>query len=608
MDEDEAIENMQLLTADLLDERSRTRGGFRPSAPGDQPITQSAAQRKEQADPRRAQLETKKDGRKPTARVKAAEEAKKKAEAEKEVAEALRREEAERRQASKREEAEARVARDERKKAEADAKAARHEARRQAEAEKEANSAAEQEMYRTRDLEARQRIAELEEANRLIETIEDNATRRIAELEQTARRAQRETEKAHKAAEEARKEIELLKAQPPVESPAKYGNPYREDVRNPVRTRQLSPVPWDMDTNEDDPMQGGLERPAGMSTEDKRTKKIADNIRKIHPELADYSDEFLSVQSVAELKKMTREAANAETAKPGKRLEIRHQHNYAKARANPVTVSEGQDNRSSILHEARYLPGAAVKGQEHWLNARKIWGPQGVDAICNYDLTALGMAGCITAKGMEALHNPGSEDISLKMFSVTNAINAKAGVRTILSAGEDRFETQESWKEVSDMNELRTAFRNMKHANFMVRPWDYSLVVLEAWLNPTFWLNEELKAYKKASLIGDFIDHVLTQNASNWVQEEPYLDLAGIQTQWNSWWGVRKTCATKESKEKPEEKSKGKTGHDNKFQKSGNRGGSGGARGGGGRGGGGNRCGRSSGGGGASRRPSSACG
>ena len=74
-----------------------------------------------------------------------------------------------------------------------------------------------------------------------------------------------------------------------------------------------------------------------MGREDTRTKKIADNIRKIHRELADYSDEFLSSPSVAELKKATRDKVNAEAAKPGKRLETRHQQNYAKARSSPVT-------------------------------------------------------------------------------------------------------------------------------------------------------------------------------------------------------------------------------------------------------------------------------
>ena len=46
-------------------------------------------------------------------------------------------------------------------------------------------------------------------------------------------------------------------------------------------------------------------------------------------------------------------------------------------------------------------------------SSRKVWGQDGVDPICNYDLTMVGIAGTVTAKGMDALHNPGNEDISL---------------------------------------------------------------------------------------------------------------------------------------------------------------------------------------------------
>ena len=144
-----------------------------------------------------------------------------------------------------------------------------------------------------------------------------------------------------------------------------------------------------------------LEQPPGMGTEDIRIRRIADNIRKIHPKLADYSDEFLASQSVAELKKATRDLNTAEAAKPGKRLEMRHRQNFAKARANPTVIPEGLDNRSSILHGACFLPGAAAKGADIWLQAQKVWGPQGVEPICNYDMTIMGLAGCITAKHRE---------------------------------------------------------------------------------------------------------------------------------------------------------------------------------------------------------------
>ena len=88
----------------------------------------------------------------------------------------------------------------------------------------------------------------------------------------------------------------------------------------------------------------------------------------------------------------------------------------------------------------------------------------------------------------------------------------------------------------------------MKRATLMIRPWDYSLEVLAAWLNPTTWLNDELKQFKRAALVGDFIDHILGLNAANWVQETPYLEIGDIQTLWTSWWGVRKACVARDPK------------------------------------------------------------
>ena len=127
--------------------------------------------------------------------------------------------------------------------------------------------------------------------------------------------------------------------------------------------------------------------------------------------------------------------------KPRKKLESKHHGNFAKAKAHPVKIEEGWDNESDTLHDARFLPGAEAPGHQIWLQARRVWGQDGVDPICNYDLTLVGIAGTISAKGMDALHNPGNEEISVKMFTVTNVINARSGVRAILATGEDRFET-----------------------------------------------------------------------------------------------------------------------------------------------------------------------
>ena len=275
-------------------------------------------------------------------------------------------------------------------------------------------------------------------------------------------------------------------------------------------------------------------------------KMLADKVRKILPEYADWPDDWLASQPLDVIMRAKRETANADPVKPGKKLEAKHHANYAKAKANPILVKGGLDNRSDILHDSRFLPGAAAPGHQLWLQARRVWGQDGVDPICNYDLTMVGIAGTITAKGLDALHNPGNEDISIKMFTVSNVVNARSGVRAVLATGEDSFETFDTWKEMIDINELRDAFRKLMRVAQMIRPWDYSFMVIESWLNPTFWLSDELKGFKRASLVGDFIDHIMQRNASNWVQEIPFMDSHQIQTQWNAWWGSRRSIAPKD--------------------------------------------------------------
>ena len=198
-------------------------------------------------------------------------------------------------------------------------------------------------------------------------------------------------------------------------------------------------------------------------------------------------------------------------------------------------------------------------------------------------MTALGMAGCVTAKGIDAIHNPGTDDISIKMFAVANVMHARMGARTITATGADQFETQDSWKELADIQELKNAFRNLRKAVTMIRPWDYSVEVLETWLFSNIWFQEELKGVKKAALVSDFIDYVLHENARNWAQEAAYLSAAEIQTHWLSFWCSRKSSAPRYPQEGDGKENKfprGKGDRDNKPQRGGGRGGGRGGRGG----------------------------
>jgi hypothetical protein len=56
-------------------------------------------------------------------------------------------------------------------------------------------------------------------------------------------------------------------------------------------------------------------------------------------------------------------------------------------------VKSGPDNRWTILHPARFLPGAACSAAKLWLAAREVIGLTGPPPLGNYDLASVGLGG-----------------------------------------------------------------------------------------------------------------------------------------------------------------------------------------------------------------------
>ncbi len=89
-------------------------------------------------------------------------------------------------------------------------------------------------------------------------------------------------------------------------------------------------------------------------------------------------------------------------------------------RLHPVQVPAGLDDRSGILHEARLYGGAVCPLQQYWLDAREKHGLNGITPLASYDFETVGIAGCITSKGLYDMHNPANPNQKLKHFSSTN--------------------------------------------------------------------------------------------------------------------------------------------------------------------------------------------
>ena len=272
----------------------------------------------------------------------------------------------------------------------------------------------------------------------------------------------------------------------------------------------------------------------------------ASHIRQLVPQLAHMTDEYLVSQPIDALYRLCREEKQAEASKAAKGTEVRLHHNFKKATDNPIYL-EGYDNRANMLHPARFLPGAGVPVQNLWLNARRLWGQDGVDAIGNYDLEALGCSGCVTSRGWELLHKPGSPELSLKMFTVTNMGHMASGGKTISLVGEDGITVHENLKDFTDMAEFKLAVQNLKVAAQLATPWNFSFAVVDGFLQANDYMEGKLDGLKKATVLTGFFDHVIQTNAAAWVQEAPFLDSAKLMAVWNSWWGSRKSKLKAES-------------------------------------------------------------
>jgi len=282
-------------------------------------------------------------------------------------------------------------------------------------------------------------------------------------------------------------------------------------------------------------------------TEDQRSA-AAEYIRKKCPTVADMPDAYLAGQNIdAVVRAIKQEEAN-EAATGSKNLEMKMHTNFKKAVESPVMVCAGMDNRADTLHPGRYIAAAGITVQQHWREGRKNWGPMGVPTISNYDMEAVGASGCITAKGWDALHHPGSPDICLKYFSVANVGQAASGARMVQLLGEEGISVSDNMKEVADMGELKLALRNLLRASRQAAYWNYSFEVLEGFLVAQDYLEKELSNIpKKAAIISNFVDHVLKTNAARYVQEAEFLDATRLASTWTAWWGARKTSSSHSS-------------------------------------------------------------
>jgi len=232
--------------------------------------------------------------------------------------------------------------------------------------------------------------------------------------------------------------------------------------------------------------------------------------------------------------------------------------NAKKVAANPVKLGNIEDDRKSKLHPGRFLGGAVCKLTDLWMAGKAVHGERGPLALGSYDLDSVGCGGCVTAKGWEALHNPGSQELKLKMFHLPNVGNTSYTAKRLNFDSGEELSLGESLKEILDMDSYRMALNTAREAVHSAQPWNRSISALIGFMMNSNFCYDDLKGNpKRASILSDFTDYVFGRNALNWENNAPFLTAEQLAHVWSQWRGKRAALFAASFQEK--QKSKPKT-------------------------------------------------
>jgi hypothetical protein len=234
--------------------------------------------------------------------------------------------------------------------------------------------------------------------------------------------------------------------------------------------------------------------------------------------LADKSDDFIRSHSVTELIRLDDKLGGGK-GKGHRKLTERMARNLEKIKRIPMKVEAGFDNRSTILHKARFLPGATGLETEVWTEARDVLGLTGIEPVSKYDFTGTGLVGKINSSLVARLHIPGEKDISIKMFS-NAAIDAARGSST---------------RDFESYHDLRIGLATLRLATHQIFWLDFSVERLDYFLNSVKF-GENAFGYRpdqtQLNFVTDFIDQIIHINSECWDDQQPYMDNPAIRGKW----------------------------------------------------------------------------
>jgi hypothetical protein len=257
-------------------------------------------------------------------------------------------------------------------------------------------------------------------------------------------------------------------------------------------------------------------------------------LRAKFPFLKDFSDGFIKANKPDLLMKLETANMKLKEAERTKDADDKLAHN--RSNIGTICVNIGLDDRTSILHDGRFLPGANCSAAKLWLVARNRIPLHGAPLLGNYDMAAVGLAGFVSPRGWVELTNPTSTRLSLRQFNINNCARKASS-----SKNEDN---ESNLPDFSELGEFQLALRTMRTAASFIMPWNLSFTALENFLINTRYCKEDLgNIENKAQILTQFTDYVLSENASKWRDAELFLSAGELKNTWNAFFTARPQLA-----------------------------------------------------------------
>ena len=247
--------------------------------------------------------------------------------------------------------------------------------------------------------------------------------------------------------------------------------------------------------------------------------------------LAEYTDEFISKHGIDTILRLESTALRLKEAEKSKATEDKLAHNRDELAATTLRVMAGVDNRWDQIHPARFLPGAGCSAGQMWLNAREIMGISPQTPISSYDMAAIGLRGCVTAKGWINIANPGTSNIKLVQFSMTGSTSTKPA-----SSSNNNTEEVEN---IEVLAEYKLALRALRAAMCYALPWNRSADAIVGFMEQSNYCHSDLaNSDKQARVLTRFTDYILEENANRWRSKQTFVTTGEMKEAWASFYST----------------------------------------------------------------------